>query len=249
MSDLTGVQLGALVVAALLVGFAKTAIGGAASISVALFAAVMPARQSTGALLPLLLLGDVVAVHAYRRHADWPTLLRLLPSVAAGVLVGVVFVAHVDDTVMRRTIGAVLLALLAVQVVQRRRNGGPTKDPGVRQRRVAALGFGLLAGFTTMVANSGGSVMSLYLLSAGLTMLGFLGTAAWFFLLVNAFKVPFSIGLHLIHPDSLVVDAVLAPAVLVGAVIGRRVIHRLDQAVFERLVLVFTLVSSVNLVR
>jgi len=245
----TGIELAALVVAALLVGFAKTAIGGAASISVAVFAAVMPARQSTGALLPLLLLGDVMAVHAYRRHADWPTLLRLFPSVAAGVLVGVAFVAHVDDTVMRRTIGAVLLALLAVQAVQRWRNRGSTTEPSTRQRRVAALGFGLLAGFTTMVANSGGAVMSLYLLSAGLTMLGFLGTAAWFFLLVNAFKVPFSVGLDLIRPDSLVIDALLAPAVLVGAVIGRRVIHRLDQSVFERLVLLFTLVSSINLVR
>ena len=45
-----------------------------------------------------------------------------------------------------------------------------------------------------MVANAAGPVMSLYLLTARLDKLKFLGTAPWFFLLVNLFKVPFSIG-------------------------------------------------------
>jgi uncharacterized membrane protein YfcA len=251
---LSGVELSALVVAALCVGFAKAAIGGVASISVALFAAVLPARESTGVLLPLLLVGDLVAVGAYRRHVDWATLLRLSPSVVVGVLVGVVFVARVDDTVMRRTIGAVLLMLVAVHLWQRRAGAAaPAVDPdsaaGRRSRHGTALFFGSLAGFTTMVANSGGAVMSLYLLSSGLSMLGFLGTAAWFFFILNMFKVPFSIGLDLIRPESLVLDAMLVPAVLLGALIGRFTIKRIDQSKFERAVLFFTVASSLNLLR
>jgi len=245
---LSGVGLSALVVAALCVGFAKTAIGGVASISVALFAAVLPARESTGVLLPLLLVGDLVAVGAYRRHADWATLLRLSPSVGVGVMLGAVFVARVDDAVMRRTIGAVLLMLVAVHLWQRRnRDGDAAADDG--SGHGPALFFGSLAGFTTMVANSGGAVMSLYLLSSGLSMLGFLGTGAWFFFIVNMFKVPFSIGLDLIRPDSLVLDAVLVPAVLLGALIGRFTIKRIDRSKFEGAVLFFTVVSSLNLVR
>ncbi len=89
MIGLSPPEISALVAAALLVGFSKTAISGVSAISVALFASVLPARESTGALLPLLLVGDVLAVRAYRRHTDWPVLLRLLPSVAVGVLVGV----------------------------------------------------------------------------------------------------------------------------------------------------------------
>ena len=107
----------------------------------------------------------------------------------------------------------------------------------------------MLAGFTTMVANSGGPVMSIYLLSAGLGMLGFLGTSAWFFFAVNLFKVPFSIGLDLIDVDSLLLDAWLVPAVLIGAAVGRAVIARIDSRRFETLVLVFVVGSSLNLVR
>ena len=255
--ELSAVELSALVVAALCVGFAKTAIGGVASISVALFAAVLPARESTGVLLPLLMVGDLVAVGAYRRHADWTTLLRLSPSVAVGVLIGAVFVARVDDTIMRRTIGAVLLMLVAVHIWQRRRAvaaaaaGGESlaQGGGRRGRHGAALFFGSLAGFTTMVANSGGAVMSLYLLSSGLSMLGFLGTGAWFFFIVNSFKVPFSVGLDLITLDSLVLDALLVPAVLLGAVVGRFTIKRIDRSKFEGAVLFFTVASSLNLLR
>ena len=62
-----------LAVAGVLVGVAKTAINGVGSIAVVIFAAVLPARESTGAILPLLLCGDLIAVTWYRRHADWGT--------------------------------------------------------------------------------------------------------------------------------------------------------------------------------
>jgi hypothetical protein len=235
-----------LAVAALMVGFAKTAVGGVAAISVAVFAAVLPARESTGVLLPLLLVGDVVAVRSYRAHAHWGTLLRLLPAVVVGVLVGVVFVDGVGDTVMRRTIGVILLGLLLHVVLRRRGDGLPARGGSGLWHHVATGGYGLLAGFTTMV---GGSVMSLYLLSSGLSVLGFLGTTAWFFFLVNLFKVPFSIGLGLLSTSSLVLDAMLVPCVLVGTYVGRRVIGRIDQKRFESLVLVFTALSTVPLLR
>ena len=248
MPDLTTLEWGLLAAAALLVGVAKTSVGGVASISVAVFAAVLPAKESTGALLPLLLVGDLFAVRAYRAHADWARLARLVPSVTVGVLVGAVFVGLVDDTVMRRTIGGVLLALVGVHLWQRSRRDSPAELSG-EHRPGRTLGYGVLAGFTTMVANSGGAVMSLYLLSSGLSLLGFLGTTAWFFLVVNAVKVPFSVQLDLISLESLRMNAVLVPAVLVGAYLGRVGITRLDRAQFERLVLVFTVGSSLNLLR
>jgi len=233
-------------VAALLVGFAKTAIGGVASISVAVFAAVLPARESTGVLLPLLMVGDVVAVASYRAHADWRVLVRLFPSVGVGIVAGTVFVAHVDDDVMRRTIGAVLVVLVGVHLWTRRRPAPPAASTRLRRHALAAA-FGLLAGFTTMVANAGGPVMSMYLLAARFPVHQFLGTAAWFFLAVNVAKVPFSVGLGLITVPSLTLDLVLAPAVVVGALVGRRVARHIAQGLFDRLVLVLTVVSSVYL--
>ncbi|MEU7482874.1 TSUP family transporter [Streptomyces sp. NPDC042319] len=91
--------------------------------------------------------------------------------------------------------------------------------------------------------------MSLYLLAPGLGMPGFLGTAAWFFFLVNAFKLPFSAGLGLLTPDVLLLDAVLLPAVLLGAHLGRRCIHRIDLPLFTRLTLLLTTLAGLNLLR
>ncbi|MFE6688071.1 sulfite exporter TauE/SafE family protein [Streptomyces sp. NPDC057743] len=247
-----------LVVAALLVGVSKTAISGVGTLSVALFASVLPARESTGALLPLLLVGDVLAVRAYRGHADRAVLLRLLPSVAAGVLLGVAFIAWTDDTVMRRTIGGLLLAVALHHGWQQIRSRAavhdvrqPTPALGApeHQHRLRTAVFGLLAGFATMVANAGGPAMSLYLLSSGFAMLGFLGTGAWFFLLVNLVKVPFSVGLGLITADGLALDGLLALAVVAGAFAGRALVHRIDQRAFTWLVLAFTALASLALLR
>jgi uncharacterized membrane protein YfcA len=240
-----------LAAAALLVGFAKTSIGGAASISVAVFAAVLPSRESTGTLLPLLLVGDVMAVLIYRRHANWGLLLRLLPWVAAGTVLGAVFVSRVDDAVMRRVIGVVLLGLVVVQLVTRGGRlqgdvGAPTAGRR-RSTRAAAAAVGVVAGFATMVANAAGPVMTLYLLMAGLPMLEFLGTAAWFFLIVNAVKVPFSVGLGLLDTQALLFDLRLVPAVVVGAVVGRYVIRRTKQKQFEWAALMLTAVAAVPL--
>jgi uncharacterized membrane protein YfcA len=264
LSGLSAADIAWLAAAAVGVGFAKTAIGGVGPISVATFAAILPARESTGALLPLLLVGDVIAVSIYRRHAEWPVLLRLFPSVAVGIVAGAIFIANVSDDTMRRTIGVVLLVLVAAHIWQRRSQRNPTRsglaagaagqsldavDASSRWLDPRALAFGVLAGFTTMVANAAGAVMALYLLTAGLTMVTFLGTTAWFFLIVNAFKVPFTAGLGLISGQSLLLDAALVPAVIVGAWLGRVVIRRLSPQRFEQIILIFVVIAGLNLLR
>jgi len=277
-----------LALVALSVGVSKSALPGLSTLGVALIATVMPAKESTGLLLLLLLCGDLVAVSSYWRQADWRLLSRMLLPVLGGVLVGVVFLARVDDLVMRRTIGAVLLALLAVRAVRwfvDRRSArrverdtaqdgagdggaadasaadaadmpvavgasGPAGEPAA-QRPHLGVGsvYGTLAGFTTMVANAGGPVMSLYLLSVGATKLRFMGTAACFFFATNLVKLPFSIGLSLVTVDTLRTALVLVPLVLLGAVIGRRLLRSIDQKLFERLVIGLTITASLFLLR
>ena len=232
MPELTATTWALLMVAAALVGFAKTALGGAGALAVVLFAAALPARESTGALLPLLLCGDLVAVAFYRRHGSWSTLGRLLPGVLLGLLLGAGFVAVVDDRVMRMTIGMVLLVMTGIQLAQRAR-GRSTDEGALREHRGLAVLVGVVAGFATMTANAGGPVMTLYLIMAGLPMLQMLGTGAWFFLAVNLAKVPFSAGLGLISPTSLAMDLALVPVMLLGGAIGVLVVSRMAQRTFE----------------
>jgi uncharacterized membrane protein YfcA len=249
---ITGWEFAALAFAALLVGFSKTAVSGANTVSLAIFAAVLPARASTGVLLPVLIAGDVFAVLTYRRHAHWPTLLRLFPAVAAGVVAGTLYLMWADDAIVRTSIGAILLLMAAVTVWRRRRLAGTEPDPDAvttRAGRAKARSYGVLGGFTTMVANAGGPVMSMYLLSAGFRKLGFLGTSAFFFLIVNLSKVPFSVGLGLIDGRSLLLDAALALFVVPGALLGTWAVSRINQRLFERLVIAATVVGAVQLLR
>ncbi|NJP52095.1 sulfite exporter TauE/SafE family protein [Streptomyces sp. SBST2-5] len=249
ITQLTGWEFAALAIAACLVGFSKTAVSGANTVSLAVFAAVLPARASTGVLLPILIAGDVLAVLTYRRHAHWPTLWRLFPAVAAGVVVGTLFLTWADDQAVRMSIGAILL-LMAGVTVWRRRGAEREEEPEAvtgRAGRIKARSYGVLGGFTTMVANAGGPVMSMYLLSAGFRKLGFLGTSAFFFLIVNASKVPFSAGLGLIDAGSLLLDAVLVLFVVPGALIGRWAVERIDQRLFEQLVIAATVVGGLQL--
>ncbi|WP_237530200.1 sulfite exporter TauE/SafE family protein, partial [Streptomyces sp. SID3915] len=116
-----------------------------------------------------------------------------------------------------------------------------------RTGRIKARSYGALGGFTTMVANAGGPVLSLYLLSAGFRKLGFLGTSAWFFLIVNTSKVPFSVGLGLIDGPSLLLDAVLVLFVLPGAYLGRACVGRINQKVFDRIVIGATVLGGLQL--
>ena len=114
-----------LLAAACLTGLAKTVLPGAATIAVALFAAVLPAKESTGVMLVLLLVGDVLAVWSYRHDADVTMLRRLIPAVAVGVLAGAVFLRLASDTGTRRVIGVVLLLLIAATLWGRRRSARP----------------------------------------------------------------------------------------------------------------------------
>lgn len=246
---ITGWEFAALALAALLVGFSKTAVSGANTISLAVFAAVLPARASTGVLLPLLIAGDLLAVLAYRRHAHWPTLWRLFPAVAAGVVVGTVFLMWAGDEIVRTSIGSILL-LMAALTVWRRRTADTAAEPDAvttRAGRIKARTYGVLGGFTTMVANAGGPVMAMYLLSAGFRKLGFLGTSAFFFLIVNVSKVPFSVGLGLIDGPSLLLDAALVLFVVPGALLGKWALRRINQRLFERLVIAATVLGGLQL--
>lgn len=244
VGDLSACDWALLALAGAMVGFAKTAVGGVGSLAVVAFALALPARLSTGALLPLLIAGDLVAVGIYRRHGSAAALLRLIPGVVPGLLLGAWFVAHVDDTQMTLAIGAILILMCAVQMARRSPPVGEEPPQGTTIHPTVALSVGILAGFATMTANAAGPVMALYLIMAGLPMLSMLGTGAWFFLIVNLLKVPLSTSLDLINWSSLLLDACLVPAMLLGALAGARVVRRWNQRRFEQVTVAMSMLAA-----
>ncbi len=245
--DITLFSWALLALAALLTGLSKTAVPGINTVAVSLAAALLPAKASTGLILLLFMVGDVFALAMYRKHAHWPTLLGMIPAVLTGLLAGVAFLAQATDNGVKQLIGVILLLALGITVWQRRTQQKPDRAISSARSRTRIAGYGFLAGFTTMVANAGGPMMGLYFLAYRFDVKAFLGTAAWFFALVNLAKLPFSIGLGIITPSNLGTAALLAPAVVVGAFLGRSLVRVLSQALFDRLVMIMTLIGALYL--
>lgn len=228
--DLDLVDWSALVVAALILGLAKTLFSGLGPVAVAIFAFVIPTRESTGALLPLLLTGDVLAVVAYRRHGDLRRVVRLLLGVLPGFVMGTAFLAVVDDQLLGYAIGVLLLAIAVAQLKTGRSATAPAApDDG---KPGAAAIAGVSGGFTTIVANAGGPFMTWYLLRAGLEVTQVAASAAFFFAAVNIVKVPISIGLGLLTMDGVVLSGVLVAPLILGSLAGLLLANRLDRSRF-----------------
>ena len=243
---------------AFLVGVSKTGIAGFGILFVAIFANVIPARQATGFVLPLLIVGDVIAVASYRQHTVWRHLWRLFPWTALGVGLGTLALGQLDDGAVRRLIGGIIVGMFALHVWRKRlvaaraapaagASGGSPDDWAPQAPGWFAPAAGVVAGFTTQVANAAGPVMILYLLAMGLPKMEFMGTGAVFFLCLNLFKVPFMAGLGMVTAASFQANLLLATLVVAGALAGRWVLHRINQQWFEWIALVLTMAAGVKL--
>jgi uncharacterized membrane protein YfcA len=107
---------------------------------------------------------------------------------------------------------------------------------------------GILSGFTTMIGNAAGPIMSLYLVAMGYRKNNFLGTYAWFFLIINAIKVPLQVILwHNITFSNAALAAIMIPAVALGALFGALIVKKINEKLFRYLVIGMTVLAAVRL--
>lgn len=230
---------------ALLVGLSKTGLPGVSILAILLMTEAYPndARLSVAAILPVLLAGDVFAVAWFRRHADWGRLVRLLPWVLAGMIPGYFVLAWFEGNQLRPIIGALVLGMLVVEVC--RQWFGWERMP---HRWWFAAITGLSAGFTTFVANAAMPVMSIYLVSQDFEKRQFIGTAAWFFLILNVSKVPAYCSMGMLTWSMLPTAAALAPLTILGALLGVYVLSRIPQRLFDALALALAGMAALRLI-
>ena len=236
-----------LVFIGFLIGLSKTSIGGIGMINAALLATILPAKESTGVLLVLLITGDLFAIGVYKKHVEWRVLQKLIWPVVAGVFVGVYFLANSSDQSLKKTIGWIVLILVILYPINQRLQKRDF-DISLRYPKPLRIILGSTAGFMSMVANSGGPPMSIYLLMRRNTVMNFLGNTAWFFFAVNVFKLPFTLGLGILEFNSLQYILPALPAVPLGAIVGRKIVSRINLEFFQNITLVTAAVAGLNLI-
>lgn len=241
---LTYSELTILVSTALLTGMSKTGVFGTGMLAVPLLATVFGGQRSSGILLPILVMADVFGVWYYHRHASWKHLKILFPWAAAGVILGTIAGSYINDQMFKMTM-AITIGISVIIMLWLEKLSDPDKIP---QHKSFAIATGVASGFTSMVGNLAGSVMNVYLLSMKLPKNSFIGTTAWFFLVINWFKVPFHVfAWHTISLDIVLLDLITLPAIILGAYIGIILVKQLSDKAYRWFIIGMTVVAAIGM--
>ncbi|MEM9282698.1 MAG: sulfite exporter TauE/SafE family protein [Verrucomicrobiota bacterium] len=229
---------------ALSLGISKTGFPGLAIVNVLIIAELFGAKNSVGIILPMLVVCDLMVLPLFWKHASWKMVWPLVPVTFAAIIGAWFLLEAINDLTARRVIGAIILLMLILQVIREFRKEFLQTLPDSKWFRWISCA---LIGISTMLANAAGSVYSIYGLVHKMPKMEFLGIGARFFLLVNLFKMPFLGQLELINPESLKLNLMLLPALLVGILLGRKIIEFVPQKLFETLLYGFSLVAGVRM--
>jgi uncharacterized protein len=230
-----------ILLASFIIGLGKAGLKGVDMLSVTLMAFIFGSKSSTGIVLPLLCIADIAAVTYYNRHAQWKHFWKLTPWMVIGILMGVFLGKDMNEAVFRKIMAIIILVTIFIVVLMEFR-----KSKDIPQHPLFAITTGLAAGFTTMIGNLAGAFSNLYFLAMRMQKNDFIGTAAWIFLFMNLFKLPFQIFYWgNINMQSLKIDAVLLPLMALGFWTGIGIVGRIKDEQFRKLVMLLTLIGSI----
>ena len=226
---------------AFILGLAKAGLRGLDMLNVTLMALVFGSKASTGIVLPLLCLADIAAVMYYHRHAQWKHFWKLVPWMAAGILIGVYAGKDMDEAIFRKVMAIIIILTVIIMVVME-----ILKTENIPTHPMFAATTGVMAGITTMLGNLAGAFANLYFLAMRLPKNHFIGTSAWLFLVINLFKLPLQVLYWKnISVSSVQTDLLLLPALALGFLAGLKIVKRIKDDHYRKVVIILTLIGAV----
>ncbi|MDY7394507.1 sulfite exporter TauE/SafE family protein [Aureibaculum sp. 2210JD6-5] len=227
-------------IAVFLLGLSKSGIKGIGILIVVILAFVFGEKNSTGILLPMLIVADIFAVIYYNRHTQWKYIVKLLPLMIIGVLVGV-WVGHdVSEVIFKRLMAIIIIFSVLILFYTENK-----KSSKISTHIAFSSSAGFLAGFTTMIGNLAGPISNIYFLAIRLPKNEFIGTAAWLFFIVNVFKLPFHFFVwKTVTKETLVLNSILIPAVLLGFFMGVFIVKKISNLNYRRFILIVTTLGA-----
>lgn len=226
---------------ATLIGMSKVGVPGVSMLVVPTLAIIFGGKESTGVLLPMLMMADVFGVGYYHRHAEWKYLWKLLPWAFIGIGIAL-WVGEVVSDVWFKNIIAILVFLCIGLMLWKDRKNSEKLFP---EDWWFAASMGILGGFATMIGNVAGPIFAIYLLAMHLPKNSFIGTGAWFFLIVNVSKFPLHILVwKTIDWQTLSLDLMLLPAIALGAFLGIYLVKSISEKLYRTAVIIITALSA-----
>lgn len=227
--------------ASFLMGISKAGLKGLSIFNVTLMALAFGAKESTGLIIPLLLVGDVFAVIYYNRHTQWNHILKFLPWMLAGILIGVFVGKDLPEKEFKISMVVVILISLAMLIWWDKR-----KSKAIPTHWFFSGSIGIMAGICTMIGNLAGAFTNIFFLAMRLPKNEFVGTAAWLFLITNLFKLPFHLFVwKTISPETLLINIKLLPAILTGLFLGVVLVKKINDRNYKRFILIVTAIGAI----
>ncbi len=240
VSDVSTTAWALAFTAALVIGLSKAGIKGIAIVNVTLMALAFEAKESTGLVVPLLVFGDIFAVIYYNRHTQWSYIIRFLPWMIFGILLGVFIGNDLDERTFKIGMAIIILGSVAMMYWWDRR-----KSKAVPTHWAFSGFVGTIAGITTMIGNLGGAFSNIYFLAMRLPKNQFIGTAAWLFLIINVLKLPLHIFVWgTITTDTLIFNLKLIPGIISGIILGIRLVKFIKDDFYRKMILVLTALGA-----
>ena len=222
--------------AAFLMGLSKAGLKGLSIFNVTLMALAFGAKSSTGLIMPLLLVGDIFAVIFYGKYTQWRLILRFLPYMVFGILIGVFLGQDMPESIFKPVMVSVILLSLGILIWWDQK-----KNKSVPTHWSFTGGLGILAGVCTMMGNLAGAMTNIYFFAMRLPKNEFVGTAAWLFFITNFFKLPFHIWRwKTISVETLWIDLKLFPIMVLGLFSGLVLVKKINEKNYKRFILVVT---------
>lgn len=229
-----------ILLAAFIIGLAKAGLKGIEMMNVTIMAIVFGSKASTGLVLPLLCFADIMAVFYYKRHVQWPRFWKLIPWMMVGILLGVYVGKDLNEALFRKLMAIIIIITVVIMIVMEYRKATPIPD-----NKLFVISTGLAAGFTTMLGNLAGAFANIYFLAMRMTKNDFIGTAAWLFLVINLFKLPFQvIYWKNITGATLQTDLWLIPALIAGFFAGLKIVAHIKDDSYRKVVIVLTFLGA-----
>ncbi|MDO8952151.1 MAG: sulfite exporter TauE/SafE family protein [Draconibacterium sp.] len=239
--DLTVVQWILLAVCALFVGMSKVGIAGISMFYIPVLALIFGGKTSTGILLPMLMMADIFGVAYYHRHAEWKYLAKLLPWAFVGIGIGLWVGKVVNDEWFKNIIAVLVFAGVGIMLWREKQN---RIDLFPHTWWFAAI-MGVLGGFATMIGNVAGPIFAIYMLAMNLPKNAFIGTGAWFFLIVNFFKFPLQVWVwDNIGWKTIITDLIMLPAIALGAFLGIWIVRKIPDKTYRTFIIIVTVLSA-----
>jgi uncharacterized membrane protein YfcA len=239
--DFSVFQWGLFAICAMLVGMAKVGVPGVAMFVVPTLAIIFGGKASTGILLPMLMMADLFGVGYYHRHAEWKYLVKLLPWAFVGVGIALWIGEVVNDEWFKNIIAILVFLCIGLMIWQDRK-----EDANLFPDTWWFAAFmGILGGFATMIGNVAGPIFAIYLLAMHLPKNNFIGTTAWFFLIINYSKFPLHVLVwKTIDWHTLTLDILMLPGIALGALLGIWLVTKLSDKFYRVFVIVATALSA-----